>query len=146
MLRIIKSFELIFLESSAEDNDFFEWLPIFISFESYESIVFSLSLSESIKLDSSELSKESESNKLFSDLLKESESSERSGTSKSSDSIVRELSKLISDVILSDISSSDATADPRLVKNIKNIKINNILSLIYSPPIEIANIINLHIL
>ena len=103
-------------------------------------------MTKSIKLDSSELSKESESNKLLSDLLKESESSEISETSKSSDSIVKESSKVISDVILSDISSSDATADPRLVKNIKNIKINNILSLIYSPPIEIANIINLHIL
>ena len=52
---------------------------------------------------------------------------------------------LISDVKLSEIRSLDATADPRLVKNIKNIKINNILHLIYSPPIKIANIINLHI-
>lgn len=51
-----------------------------------------------------------------------------------------------SKVRLSPSISDVATADPRLVKNINNTRINNILSLIYSPPIKIANIINLHIL
>ena len=73
------------------------------------------------------------------------EESSKSMEESSESSTSTESSKMVSDVKLSEIISSDATTDPRLVKNIKNIKINNILSLIYSPPIKIANIINLHI-